>query len=551
MCGIFASFVSKDVNGKNKLMLEQNSMKHRGPDGSYTKDTITNNIIAHLVFHRLAIMGLTESENDILHHDGVYLICNGEIYKHKYYAELFNLKLETQSDCEVILKMYTSYMNNRTYEETVNLWNQINYFKDAVLKLDGVFAFVLWDSKREIIFAGRDRIGIRPLFYFQNNECLAFASEEKGLLTNNNIFSDPNNSIKQFPPGHIFYALTHRYSHFEKYWEPPKLSRFDWNLSKTMIRILFTEAVKKRLVSDRPIGFLLSGGLDSSLVASVASKLLNTRITTFSIGYENSSDLLAARKVATYLNSDHHEVILKDEDIVNNLQDLIWSLGSRDITTIRASMPMYLLSRYISQNTDIKVIFSGEGSDEIFAGYLYLHKAPNRKELHEELLLLVKELYLFDVRRGDRTTARWGLEIRVPFLDADFLDFVLAMDPALKMGGNRLEKQILRDSFQEFLPDEILYRRKEAFSDGVGSRSVELLKSLAEEHKTNLSLNNSSSNSNIYNVNYAIPVTDEAKYYYDIHKSLFDDYDDTKFYWMPKWSPEVNNDPSAKFLSNY
>jgi asparagine synthase (glutamine-hydrolysing) len=535
MCGIFASIGSKYFHYDLEDIRERfNNIQHRGPDNTDTCYIQSRIMSTFLGFHRLAIMGLSSVENKILSEDGVYVLCNGEVYAHREFARKESLSLQTDSDCETILKMYNNYIHNREFAESMNLWSTIEYMKRLTATLDSVYAYIIWDSKREILIVARDRIGIRPLFYNENRETLEFCSEEKGLHL--------NADTKQFPPGHILYKQR-GFTHLEKWWEPPQISHVSEALAKVMINKLLTESIRKRLVSDRPTGFLLSGGLDSSLVASIAAKLMPTiSITTFSIGYPDSPDLEAAKKVASRLGSHHHEVIMTDDNIRDNLKDLIWTLGTYDITTIRASMPMYILSRYISKQTDIRVLFSGEGADELFAGYLYLHKAPTPNKLQIELNRLISELHLFDVRRADRTTARWGLELRVPFLDADFANFVMALHPIYKMGKDRIEKKILRDSFKNYLPDSILYRQKEAFSDGVGSRSVELLKNMAEN---NFIMYTSPLKK------FAQPQTLEAKYYYSIFKELFGDFNDTSHYWMPRWSPEAGHDPSATKLSNY
>jgi asparagine synthase (glutamine-hydrolysing) len=526
MCGIFAS-LSKIPTPKTQHQLQNlrerfQKIAYRGPDKSY--EFFSNSIF--LGFHRLAIMGLSEKEDCILNSNGIYLLCNGEIYNHRYYAEKYDLKLETSSDCEVILKVYEKSPD-------------INYLTETFQSLDGDFAFVIWDSVKEILVACRDRIGVRPLF-IKNGDKLEFASEEKSLIDS---FDLENSMITQVEPGCLIY---HQNNHLQtiKWWDSYSIqvSHIDYNMAQTFIRELLINSVKKRLVADRPVGFLLSGGLDSSLVAAIASKIIP--ITTFSIGYENSSDLIAAKKVAEYIGSTHHEIILKDEYIINYLHDLIYTLGCYDITTIRASMPMYIISKYISENTDIKVLFSGEGSDELFSGYLYLHKAPNNYELQKELESLVHNLYLFDVRRADRTTARWGLELRVPFLDADVVSLAMSLHPSIKMGKTRIEKAVVRDAFSslEILPHDILYRRKEAFSDGVGSRSIELLKQLGVAYMSNRDLDSKL-------LNFAIPYTDESKMYYDIFRGFYKDFNDTYKYWLPKW--DKCTDPSATLLSHY
>jgi len=511
MCGIFSKFIRSD----NPNILAGNAISHRGPDACI-KVELKN---TDLIFHRLAIIDPSEKSNVILNSNGVYLLCNGEIYNYRSLIHKYNLNSEPGSDCRVILELYHLFQNPALF----------------VNELDGVFAFVIYDQNKQVIYAGRDRYGVRPLFkYYSKEQTLAFSSEAKAFPNDSDALINP---VK---PGTLEKWIATEYkfemSSMEKWFDPVvHPNHLDYSTSILFIRQYFTEAVRKRLMSDRPIGFLLSGGLDSSLVASVASRLLSNRITTFSIGLENSPDLIAARKVARFLDSIHHEIIITQQDITSIIEQVVFHTETFDTTTIRASIPMFLLAKYISQNTNIKVIFSGEGADELFGGYLYFKKAPNLVEFQKETERLVSELYMYDVLRGDRTTAAWGLELRVPFLDADFSRFVMEIDPLFKM--TKLEKKVLRDSFHGFLPDEILMRQKEAFSDGVGTGSIQALKEYAVRTVTET-----------FNGR-----TPEQELYYQLFEKYYSSMTDIKIekYWMPRWCGNNVKDPSATVLDVY
>ena len=526
MCGIFGVFGSHESSMNKEFIQCFESMKHRGPDNSDL--VIKDNFM--MGFHRLAIID-PEDLIGIFHQDEIYFTCNGEIYNYKHLIEKYELTCQTGSDCEVILQLYRKFGD---------LPNAI------VDELDGVFAFILYDSKKDFTIIARDRIGVRPLYFGSSHNCTGFclSSELKG-----NIFL--GETCFQFPPGKILTVMhpdhsygpiiTRKelvsyifYSKCQKYYnETFCISRYNSCASQKLIHDCLTEAVKKRLMSDRPIGFLVSGGLDSSLIASIANNLLPGPITTFSIGLKDSPDLIAARKVVKFLGSIHHEIIITSDDIINALEPTIRAIESYDTTTIRASIPGYLISKYISENTDIKVIFSGEGADELFGGYLYFHKAPGYSEFQAETERLIGELHYFDVLRSDRTTSAHGLELRVPFLDHDFTNLVVGLDPYLKMPGKQDEKMILRQAFDGFLPDSILYRQKNAFSDGVGKESVSRLKEYTES------------------IGYTTPIDllPEPRAYRTIYNSCgYSLHKPIPHYWMPKWVGTEITDPSATIL---
>jgi asparagine synthase (glutamine-hydrolysing) len=518
MCGIFFYYQRDELTQSQIETLKTffQKIQHRGPDCTTSSILKSNYGQGFIGFHRLAIIDPTPQTNPYLYDNEVYLTCNGEIYNYKYLITKYNLPVKTGSDCEVILQLYLHYPE---------LWPEI------LKELDGVFAFILYDNKNGKIIAGRDRFGVRPMFLSITDNTVSFSSEGKGI---------PNEGGQPFKPGHYLSMDLSDWSfNFVKWFTWGNYFPVTFEISQKIVKELFIEGVKKRLISDRPIGFLVSGGLDSSLVASIASQFL-PKITTFSIGLPGSPDLEAARKVAEYLNSDHHEIIISTQDIIDALPNVIYHNESYDTTTTRASIPMYLLAKYIRKNTDIKVIFSGEGADELFGGYLYFHKAPTFDHFQKETHYLLEELYKYDLLRGDRTTAAWGLELRVPFLDASLVSFVAMLDPSHKMPSKHsIEKELLRSAFTGYLPECILYRQKEAFSDGVGYNSVKSLKEWAEQFEYSLQPH----------ITGAKPITMESKLYY---KLFTDRYAKnlglyTEYYWMPKWYEGIT-DPSATVL---
>ena len=457
MCGIFALFLKTREIKFVKIQEAFNTLKNRGPDFS-TLEKINSNYFG---FHRLAINDLSANGNQPFIDGDLVLICNGEIYNSEELKNTFFLEnvVKSKSDCEIILHLYRLL----GIENTIKL-------------LDGVFAFVLFDKLNQTMHVGRDRIGVRPVFYHIDNDLnLCVASESKAL----NFLGF--NNVHQLHPGHYMTVNSNTYG-FTIYYNPPSFPNpeiDDKNISKN-IRNYLTESVLKRLMSDREIGCLLSGGVDSSIIASILSNFCKEngkKISTFSIGFQDSEDLKYARKVAEFIDSDHHEVVISYEEALEVIPEVIYHIESYDITTIRASVGMYLISKYISENFKEKVIFSGEGADEVLCGYLYFHYAPSETELFNESRHLVKNLPYFDVLRADRTTAAHGLELRVPFLDRNFIDYCLEIpgqyrkpQEHIDKNGDKIniEKYYLRKAFTGELPDEVLWRRKEGFSDGVG-----------------------------------------------------------------------------------
>ena len=541
MCGIFAYIGLGELPDNIDEYFKR--IQYRGPDKS---NTVTikypkcmNRIF--LGFHRLSINDLSDNglqPMSYIHDPNCYLICNGEIYNCKELKEKYNFETKSNSDCEIILHMYKKF----GIEETVK-------------QLDGVFAFIIYDEN--YVFVGRDIIGVRPLFVGQHEHGdIAFASEAKSLIP----FCS---KIDQFKPGHfgiidlreIDDIITCRYILFQIpfYYIPSINKELDEVHVIKNIKENLISAVEKRLMSDRPVGCFLSGGLDSSIICAIMTKLLDKPVVTFSIGMadSNSPDLHYSEIVSKFLKTDHHRVEYTFDEGFQALDELIYTLETYDITTIRASLPQYLLSKYITENTDIRVLFSGEGPDEHFGGYQYLQKAPSNKELHNELIKLTTNLHYFDVLRTDRSTAKFGLEVRVPFLDKKFITNSFQTPPEYKNSNNRIEKWLIRTAFDDvenpFLPNEILWRKKNAFSDAVGYQWVDRLIEKIDTLITDKELENANQ---IYIHN--PPETKEGLYY----RKIFNKHYKNKsklipYYWMPNnnWFSTKITDPSAKTLS--
>lgn len=526
MCGIFCYFTKCKTRQDEFIKNNFNKIKHRGPDYSVLvkepKDLF-------LGFHRLAIVDPSSKANQPFTYLDTLSICNGEIFNHTDLEKKYNFKMNTKSDCEILLPIYHKFG-----------------IKKLVDELDAEFAFIIYDKLKNVLYAARDPYGVRPLFIGTGDQTIAFCSEAKGLTNFDELMIEP------FLPGHFMQVdLNTLEIKYTSYFDIGQNKRIKTDNLFNQINEKLTESVVKRLMSDQPIGCLLSGGLDSSLVTSIVSRYVGN-VHCFSIGLENSVDVCAAKKVTQYLNipqNKHHIITFTVEEGMKALEQVIYHLESYDITTIRASVPQYLLAKYVRTNTDIKVLFSGEGADELFAGYQYSKDAPSAEELHDDTVRLLKELYMYDNLRTDRTTSGWGLEVRVPFLDKEFTKFVLSIDPNLKRPVNGvMEKMLLRDSFKNYyLPREILYRPKEAFSDAVSSKEVSWYRTLCKHIGsivTDEELENAPSK---YPFN--TPQTKEALYYRNIYSSMFPNRDElVQHYWMPKWQGDIK-DPSATVLS--
>ncbi|MGN0165983.1 MAG: asparagine synthase B [Lachnospiraceae bacterium] len=494
----------------------------RGPDDSRIVDTGKG----LLGFHRLAIMGLTPDGMQPFELDGSYVVCNGEIYG---FAEL-KKELEkkytfvSDSDCELLLPLYKEYGT------------------DMFSKLDAEFACIIYDAETQSYIAARDPIGIRPLFYgYDKNGVIIFASEAKNLV-------GLTDKIMPFPPG--YYYKDGEFVCFNDITAVDKVCHDDLDTICSNIHDKLVAGVEKRLVSDAKVGFLLSGGLDSSLVCSIAAKKSSEPIKTFAIGMSGDAiDLKYAKEVADYIGSDHTEVIISKEDVIEALDTVVKILGTYDITTIRASIGMYLVCKAIHETTDIRVLLTGEISDELF-GYKYTDFAPNAEEFQKEAVKRIKELYMYDVLRADRCISVNSLEARVPFGDLDFVKYVMAVDPEKKMNRYNKGKYLLRKAFEgDYLPESILYREKAAFSDAVGHSMVDYLKEYAENYYTDSELEEKKQA-----YTHAQPFTKESLLYREIFEKYYPGQAEMVVdFWMPNksWEGCNVNDPSARVLSNY
>lgn len=480
MCGIIGLFsAGGDVQTMRPGILAMSKkIRHRGPDwsGVYCDDKV---IFAH---ERLAIVDPQSGGQPLYSKDkNLILAVNGEIYNHRELKQdLSGYEFLTHSDCEVILALYRK--------------KGINFIED----LNGIFAFALYDKENDCYLIARDHIGIIPLYMgwdqFGN---FYIASELKAL-------EGVCNKIQEFLPGHYIYS--------KEGLELKKWYKRDWenyenvknNISDTtVLRKALEDAVHRQLMSDVPYGVLLSGGLDSSIISAITKKYAANRIESgdtmqawypqlhsFAVGLVGSPDLAAARNVAAHIGSVHHEINFTIQEGLDAIRDVIYHLETYDVTTIRASTPMYLLARVI-KSMGIKMVLSGEGADEIFGGYLYFHKAPDAKSFHEETVRKLSKLHLYDCLRANKSLAAWGIEGRVPFLDKEFMDVAMRLNPQDKMAGNgKMEKWILRKTFEDYLPESIAWRQKEQFSDGVGYSWIDTLKAVAAEQVSDEQLAN-------------------------------------------------------------
>ena len=520
MCGIFF-LVFKDGVKTNKEILRKSfeTISYRGPD--HSSFSIVDGKYA-IGFHRLSINDMSEKGHQPFVQNDRTTIVNGEIYNHNELREIYNLESNTHSDCEVVGNLLNS--TDFSYHDIFNM-------------LDAEFAGV--SIKGDEVIAFRDPIGIRPLFYTENDEFIGFASEAKALVD-----ISPTD-VKIFPIGSYWI-----YGDFIQYNVPPKAPVAT---SYNTIRSLLIQGVEKRVKNcDAEIGFFLSGGLDSSLVAAIAKNIMpNKKLKTFSIGMSRDSpDLRFANIMAFQLDSEHHEVIFTEKEGIEAIANVIYHTESYDCTTIRASVPMFLLCEYIVDNTDVKVMLSGEGADELFGGYLYFHNAPSKEELHEETERLVNEVHMFDSLRADRTTNSCGLEVRVPFFDKNFINYIRNVSPEAKLTSpTGIEKYILRRSFTQYphMPANVLWRQKDAFSDAVGYNWISILKKLSETKISDASFERR-------HIMFPIdtPQTKEDFYYRQIYTSIFS-YDKglgSRGKWLPKWNGNVN-DPSATYLKTH
>lgn len=521
MCSIMG-YSGKDVP-MEKFEAGFMRTKSRGPDDSRMK-TVKNGVMA---FHRLAIMGLDPTGMQPFEMDGSCVVCNGELYgfrKMKAELEAEGYTFKSGSDCEIILPLYKKY-GCAMFE-----------------KLDAEFAMVIYDAATDSFVAARDPIGIRPLFYgYDGGGNIVFASEAKNLV-------GLTDKIIPFPPGHYYRDGT--FTCYRDMTAVAAVRRDSLDAVFTNIREKLVAGIRKRLDADAPLGFLLSGGLDSSLVCAVAAKILDKPIQTFSIGMKTDAiDLKYAREVADYLHADHHEVIITKDDVLEALEDVIAALGTYDITTVRASIGMYLVCKAIHEQTDLRVILTGEISDELF-GYKYTDFAPDARAFQKEAEKRVRELYMYDVLRADRCISVNSLEARVPFGDLDFVEYVMSLDPEIKMNTYGKGKYLLRKAFEgDWLPENILMREKAAFSDAVGHSLVDDLKAYAETVYTDAEFEKKRTA-----YSHATPFTKESLLYREIFEKHYPGQSGMVVdFWMPNksWEGCDVNDPSARVLSNY
>ena len=523
MCSIMG-FEKKDVTREELLPFFART-KSRGPDMSRVVETPTG----WLCFHRLAVMGLTPEGMQPFRLGEDYLVCNGEIYGFrplKRQLQERGYSFQSGSDCEILLPLYREY--------------GLEMFS----RLDAEFALVLYDGRTDSLIAARDPIGIRPLFYgYDRSGGIVFASEAKNLV-------GLCREIRPFPPGHYYAG-----GQFVRYADLTTVDgccQDDLETACKHIRDKLIAGVDKRLDADAPLGFLLSGGLDSSLVCAISSIVLGKKIRTFAIGMDTDAiDLKYAREAADYIGADHTEIFMTREEVLQSLDGLIALLGTWDITTIRASMGMYLCCKAIHERTDVRVLLTGEISDELF-GYKYTDFAPSGEEFQKEAKKRVDELYMYDVLRADRCISVNSLEARVPFGDLDFVKYVMSLDPEMKRNTYGMGKYLLRHAFEKdrLLPEGILWRQKAAFSDAVGHSMVDDLKAYAQGKYTDGEFEALRHKYDYH----CPPFTKESLLYREIFEKHYPGQAAMiRDFWMPNksWAGCDVDDPSARALSNY
>jgi asparagine synthase (glutamine-hydrolysing) len=502
MCGIVCAFdlKQKAETLRPKVLEMSKTIRHRGPDwsGIYSDEKV---IMSH---ERLAIVDPASGKQPLFSKDkSLVLAANGEIYNHRELRKQFEGKYEfqTESDCEVILALYQ--------EKGVHFIDEMN----------GIFGFAIYDVAKDEYFIARDHMGIIPLYIgWDENGTFYVASELKAL-------EGVCTKIQLFPPGHYMSSKDGEFVQwYKREWTEFEAVKEN-ETSIIEIKSALEAAVKRQLMSDVPYGVLLSGGLDSSITSAIAKKYAQKRIESdsksdawypqlhsFAVGLEGSPDLAAAQKVANHLGTIHHEIKFTIQEGLDAIRDVIYNIETYDVTTIRASTPMYLMARVI-KSMGIKMVLSGEGSDELFGGYLYFHKAPNAREFHEETVRKLSKLHMYDCLRANKSLAAWGIEGRVPFLDKEFMDVAMRINPKDKMiNGERMEKWVLRKAFEDMLPESVAWRQKEQFSDGVGYSWIDTLKEVVAKEV---------SDEQLANAKYKFPIqtpTSKEEYYY---RSIF------------------------------
>lgn len=492
MCGIVCAFnLQKSKDDLRPQLLDMSmKLRHRGPDcsGIFACD---NAIMAH---ERLAIVDPESGKQPLISKDQkLILAVNGEIYNHLEIRERYKHKYDflTHSDCEVIMALYS------------------DLGVDFMEELNGIYAFALYDSEKDLFLIGRDHIGIIPLYQGWDNDGTYYVASELKAL------EGYCQKIEEFPPGYYYSS---------KDAVPIKWYNRDWteyenvkvNISDSqLLKESLENAVKRQLMSDVPYGVLLSGGLDSSVISAIAAKYA-LPLHSFAIGLQGSPDLAAARKVSEHIGTTHHEMKYTVQEGLDAIRDVIYHIETYDVTTVRASTPMYLLARFI-KSFGIKMVLSGEGADEIFGGYLYFHKAPDAEEFHKETVRKLNKLHQYDCLRANKSLASWGVEGRVPFLDKEFMDVAMGLNPKDKMAGNgKIEKYIIRKAFEDYLPHEVVWRQKEQFSDGVGYSWIDSLKEIANNRVTDIQMYSASARFPIHP-----PLSKEEYLYRTIYSELF------------------------------
>ncbi|WP_191860703.1 asparagine synthase B [Hanstruepera ponticola] len=504
MCGIVCAFdLKQNTEELRPQILEMaKTIRHRGPDWS----GIFDNDKAILAHERLAIVDPTSGKQPLLSEDKkLILAANGEIYNHRELRKQFpDYKFQTESDCEVILALYKK--------------KGVDFVDD----MNGIFGFAIYDVDKDEYFVARDHMGIIPLYIgWDKHGTFYVASELKAL-------EGVCSKIELFPPGHYLSSKDGQFVQwYKRDWEDYEAVK-DNRTEIAKIRQALEDAVHRQLMSDVPYGVLLSGGLDSSITSAIAKKYAERRIEaddkeqawwpqlhSFSVGLEGSPDLAAARKVANHIGTVHHEIKFTIQEGLDAIRDVIYNLETYDITTIRASTPMYLMARVI-KSMGIKMVLSGEGADELFGGYLYFHKAPNAQEFHEETVRKLSKLHMYDCLRANKSLAAWGIEGRVPFLDKEFMDVAMRINPEDKMiNGERMEKWVIRKAFEDMLPESVAWRQKEQFSDGVGYSWIDTLKEVVERDV---------SDDQMANAHFRFPIQtpqNKEEFYY---RSIFEDH---------------------------
>jgi len=548
MCGIVCAFELKQSSKKLRpqILTMAKSIRHRGPDWS----GIFSNQKAIMAHERLAIVDPTSGKQPLFSEDkNLVLAANGEIYNHLELREQLeeDYQFQTKSDCEVILALYK--------EKGASFLDELN----------GIFGFALYDVENDSYLIARDHMGIIPLYIGWDQDGTFYVASElkalEGVCT----------KIELFPPGHYLDSKEGKLTQwYQRDWmEYDMVKENETNIQK--LRAALEEAVHRQLMSDVPYGVLLSGGLDSSITSAIAKKYAEKRIESddkdaawypqlhsFATGLEGSPDLAAAKKVADHLGTVHHEIKFTIQEGIDAIRDVIYHLETYDITTIRASTPMYLMARAIKA-MGIKMVLSGEGADEIFGGYLYFHKAPSAKDFHEETVRKLDKLHMYDCLRANKSLAAWGIEGRVPFLDKEFMDVAMSINPDDKMiNGERMEKWVLRKAFEDVLPESVAWRQKEQFSDGVGYSWIDTLKEMVEKEV---------SDEQLANANYKFPIqtpTSKEEFYY---RTIFTEHfpSDTAALCVPsvpsvacssplalEWDESFKNmnDPSGRAIAN-